>query len=198
MKELAKKEIDENNNSFFLELQKNSFKLQLVKKIAEVGNNYKQRVLEYKKSIQTYNIEIEKIKNKIVIAAASCNVEEKKLLMIEHELLFESKAYDSLQIKFSTYVDLIKENELSSLLDDIEVVELSLLNKELLRLNMLEIIEPKQVALKSLEIALKELEMDKAYFESIGLDKVSNFELENKSFLKQDSSEIVDTVEVDA
>lgn len=197
MKELAKKEIDENSNSFFLEFQKSSFSLQLVKKIAEVDKNYKQRVLEYKKNIQTYNIEIEKLKNKIVIAAESCNVEEKKLLMIEHELLFESKAYDSLQIKFSTYVDLIKENELSILLDDIEVVELSLLNKELLRLNMLEIIEPKQVALKSLAIALKELEMDKVYFEFIGLDKVSNSELENKFFLKEDSSEIVDTVEVD-
>jgi hypothetical protein len=198
MRELAKKEIDENNNGFFLELQKSSFKLQLIKKIAEVDKNYKQRVLEYKKNIQTYNIEIEKLKNKIVIAGESCNVEEKKLLMIEHELLFESKAYDSLQIKFSTYVDLIKEDELSILLDDIEVIELSLLNKELLRLNMLEIIEPKEVALKSLEIALKELEMDKVYFESIGLDKVSNFELENKSFLKEDSSKIVDTVELKA
>jgi hypothetical protein len=196
MKELAKKEIDEKDSNRIFELQKSSFKLQLVKKLAEIDSNYKQRVFKYKEQIQVYNIEIEKLKNKISIASTSYNKEEKILLMIEYELLFENKAYDSLQIKFSTYVNMIEEKELSILLDDIEVIELSLLNKELLRLNTLEIVEPKQLTLESLEMALKELEMNKAYFESMGLDKVSILQVENEDFWKQDNNEIVDTVEV--
>jgi len=173
---------DGSQSTQMLELQKSGFKLQLVEKLTEIDRRYKQGVLEYKENIQAYNIEIEKLKNKITLNREFCDEEEKNLLLMEHEIVFENKAYDKLQIKFSKYIYSIeelqdeyqdvldevrykatlkrKEKELFALLDDIEVIELSLLNKELLRLTMLETFEPEKEKLKHLDIALKELEMD--------------------------------------
>jgi DNA repair ATPase RecN len=202
------------------ELQKSGFKLQLVEKLTEIGRHYQEGVFEYKESIHAYNIEIEKLKNNIATQSASCDIEEKNLLMIEHELLFENRAYDKLQVKCTGFLNSIeelqteykdildeahynvtlkrKEKELFDCLDDIELSEISLLKKELERLNFLESFEPKQLELKRLELALKELEMEKNYFESMGLHKVSTVQLENKNFWSENPSEIVDTVEIES
>jgi len=208
----------ESSTSNISEIQKGDFKLQLVEKLAEIDRHYKEGVYKYKESIQAYNIEIEKLKNQIVSESEYCDKEEKNLLMIDHELLFESKAYDKLQVKFSGFLNSIeelqddykdildeaqykatlkrKEKELFECLDDIEIFEISLLNKELERLNLLESFEPKQIQLKRVKIALKELEMKKTYFESMGLHKVSSIQLENKSLSKEELSDVVDTVEI--
>jgi hypothetical protein len=213
-------DIENKNRSMnVVEVEKNEFKLQLIHKLNEIDRNYKRGVLEYKESIQAYNIEIEKLKNQIALESEYCDKEEKNLLMIEHELVFENKAYDKLQVQFSQFINSIeelkyeykdvldevryestlkrKEKELLELLDDIEVSELTLLNKELERLNVFECFEPKQVSLKRIKIVLKELEIEKAYFESIGLHKVSSIEVENKNFWKDGTSEIVDTIEIE-
>jgi len=50
--------------------------------------------------------------------------------------------------------------------------------------------------LKSLKVALKELELEKRYFESMGLQKVSSVQLENKSSSMEKLTEVVDTVEI--
>lgn len=225
--ELDKKKYDKktrstdikNKNMSLVEVKKNGFKLQLIHKLNEIDKSYKRGVLEYKESIQAYNIEIERLKNQITLEHEYCEKEEKNLLLIEHELLFENKAYDKLQVKFLGFINSIdelkneykdvldesryestlkrKEKELLELLDDVEVSELILLNKELERLNILESFEPKQMQLKRVKIALKELEMEKSYFESMGLHKVSSMQLENKDFWKKETSEVVDTVEVE-
>jgi hypothetical protein len=209
----------ENKKMNLIEVEKSGFKLQLVDKLNEIDRSYKRGVLEYKENIQSYIIEIEKLKSQIDLEREYSDKEEKNLLMLEHELVFESKAYDKLQVKFSQYINSIeelkneykdvldearytvtlkrKEKELFELLDDIEVSELILLNKELERLNIVECLEPKQIQLKKLKIALKELEMEKAYFESIGLHKVSSVQLENKNFWKEEFTEVVDTVEIE-
>jgi len=211
---------DKSTTSPVSELQKSGFKLQLVEKLREIGRYYQEGVFEYKESIQAYNIEIEKLKEKITTQSASCDIEEKNLLMIEHELVFENRAYDKLQVKCLGFLNSIeelqteykgildeahynatlkrKERELFESLDDIELSELSLLKKELERLNFLEVFEPKQLELKRLKLALKELEMEKNYFESMGLNKVSSVQLENKSFWSENPSEIVDTVEIES
>jgi len=200
--------------------QNSGFKLQLAEKLTEIGRHYQKGVFEYKESIQAYNIEIEKLKNKIENESLACDVEEKKLLMIEHELVFENRAYDKLQVKSTGFLNSIeelqteykdildethynntlkrKEKELFDCLDDIEHSEISLLNKELERLNFLEVFEPKKMELKRLKSALKELEMEKNHFESMGLEKVSTVQLENKNFWNDNSSEIVDTVEIES
>ena len=226
--ELAKKAEDkkpmskdiENENMNLVEVEKNEFKLQLLHKLNEIDRSYKYGVIEYKENIQAYNIEIEKLKNQIVLEGEYCDKEEKNLLLIEHELLFEGKAYDKLQVKFSQFINSIeelkneyqdlldevryevtlkrKEKELLDLLDDIEISELTILNKELERLNILENFEPKGVELKRTKILLKELEMEKAYFESMGLHKVTSVQVENKNFWKDESSEIVDTIEIES
>ena len=211
---------DESPSTHITELQKSDFKLQLVEKLTEVDRRYKHGVLEYKENIQAYNLEIEKLKNQIALESEYCEKEEKSLLMLEHELLFESKIYDKLQVKFSGFVHSIeeleneykdildevrykstlkrKEKELFECLDDIEVSELTLLNKELERLNILELFEPKQMQLKKVQISLKELEVKKTYFESMGLHKVSNVQVENKDFWKEKSTEVVDTIEIES
>lgn len=210
---------DGSNISKTLEFQKNGFKLELAEKLIEVDRRYKQGVSEYKENIQTYNIEIEKLKNKIILENEYCDKEEKKLLMIEHELVFENKVYDKLQTKFSQlfnsieelkneYKDLLdevhyevalkrKEKDLFECLDDIELSELALLNKELERLNILESFKPKQMEVKRIQLSLKELEMEKSYFESIGLHKVSTSRLENKAFWEEESFVVVDTIEIE-
>jgi len=81
--------------------------------------------------------------------------------------------------------------------DEIELAEISLLKKELERLNFLESFEPKQLELKRLKRALKELEMEKNHFESMGLHRVSTLQLD-KSVGSKASSEIVDTVEIES
>ena len=211
---------DEKSTALITELQKSGFKLQLVEKLTEIGRRYQEGVLEYKESIQAYNIEIEKLKNTIANESELCAIEEKNLLMIEHELVFENRAYDKLQVKCTGFLNSIeelqteykdildeahynatlkrKEKELFECLDDIELSEISLLKKELERLNFLESFEPKQLELKRLKLALKELEMEKNYFESMGLHKVSSVQLENKNFWSENPSEIVDTVEVES
>ena len=202
-----------------VEVEKSSFKLELIDKLNEIDRGYKHGVLQYKEKIHAYNIEIEKLKNQIDLESEEYKQEEKNIFGIEHELEFENKTYDKLQVKFSQIINSIeelksdykdildeveyervlkrKEKELFELLDDIEISELALLNKELKYLNMLESFEPKQIALKRVKIVLKELEMEKSYFESMGLYSVSNVQLDNKSFGKEKSSEIVDTVEVE-
>jgi len=211
---------DEKSTALITELQKSGFKLQLVEKLTEIGRRYQEGVLEYKESIQAYNIEIEKLKNTIANESELCAIEEKNLLMIEHELVFENRAYDKLQVKCTGFLNSIeelqteykdildeahynatlkrKEKELFECLDDIELSEISLLKKELERLNFLESFEPKQLELKRLKLALKELEMEKNHFESMGLHKVSSVQLENKNFWSENPSEIVDTVEVES
>jgi len=208
----------ENSSSNISEIQNGDFKLQLVEKLTEIDRHYKEGVFQYKESIQAYNIEIEKLKNQIDSEREYCDKEEKNLLMIDHELLFESKAYDKLQVKFAGFLNSIeelqndykdileesqytstlkrKEKELFECLDDIELFEISLLNKELERLNLLESLEPKQVQLKRVKTALKELEMEKTYFESMGLHNVSSIQLENKSLSKEELTDVVDTVEI--
>jgi hypothetical protein len=209
---------NDNKSMNLVEVEKSAFKLQLIHKLNEIDRNYKRGVLEYKENIQAYNIEIEKLKNQIILEREYCDKEEKNLLMIEHELVFESKAYEKLQVRFSSFINSIeelkneykdvleevryettlkrKEKEIFELLDDIEISELLLLNKELERLNMLEYFEPKQSELKRIKITLKELEMEKTYFESMGLHKVSSVQVENKSFWKEESREVVDTIEI--
>jgi len=209
---------DERTTTPITELQKSSLKLQWVEKLTEIGRRYQEGVFEYKETLHAYNLEIEKLKNQIATEGELCEKEERNLLMIEHELLFESKAYDTLQVKCTGFLNSIeelqmeykdileeadynatlkrKEKELFDCLDDIEHLEIALLNKELERLNFLEAFEPKQMALKRLKLSLKELEMEKNHFESMGLEKVSSVQLENKNFWDKNSSEIVDTVEI--
>lgn len=219
-RKLPSKDI-QNKNTNLIEIEKNGLKFQLIRKLNEIDKFYKRGLVEYKENIQAYNIEIEKLKNQITFESEYCDKEEKRLLFIEHELGFESNIYEKLQVKFSQFINSIeelkneykdvldevryrttlkrKEKELFELLDDIEVSELTLLNKELERLNVVEKLEPKQVQLKKVKIALKEIEMEKSYFESMGLHKVSSVEgIENKSFWNaEETSEVVDTVEVD-
>jgi len=219
-KQTALTKNDESLRTPITELQKSGFKLHLVEKLTEVGRHYQEGVFEYKESLQAYNIEIEKLKSKIENESLACDVEEKNLLMIEHELVFENRAYDKLQVKCTGFLNSIeelqteykdildethynatlkrKERELFDCLDDVEHSEISLLNKELERLNFLEAFEPKQLELKRLKLALKELEMEKSHFESMGLHKVSSVQLENKNFWNDNSSEIVDTVEIES
>jgi len=201
-------------------LQKSGLELELVEKLAEIGREYQEGVFEYKESLQAYNREIEKLKNQIATQSELCDKEEKNLLMIEHELLFETKAYDALQVKCTgflnsleelqmEYKDILeeadyratvkrKEKELFDCLDEIELAEISLLKKELERLNFLESFEPKQLELKRLQTALKELEMEKNHFESMGLHRVSTLQLDKRSAGSEASSEIVDTVEIES
>lgn len=218
-KKSISKNNSENKNMSLVEVEESRFKLQLIHRLHEIDRRYKHGVLEYKENIQVYNIEIEKLKNQIVLESEFCDQEEKNILIIEQELLFESKAYDKLQVKFSQFINSIeelkseykdvldevryevtlkrKEKELFEFLDEIEVSELTLLNKELERLNRLEFFEPKQMKVKKLKIELKELEMEKSYFESMGLHKVANVQLENKKFWESASIEVVDTIEID-
>lgn len=218
--EISNSSKNENKETTFLAVQENGFKLQLVHKLNEIDSLYRQGVTEYKESIQRYNIEIEKFKYKIDEAREVCIEKEKKLLEVENRVAFESKTYEKLQAKalekISSIVELQdeyrvvldeedykkslqrKENELLDCLDDIESVELILLNIELENLNLLELLEPKRRDLTELTLLLKEIEMEKAHFESMGLHKVANVQLENKNFWNEGSTEIVDTIEIES
>jgi hypothetical protein len=195
-------------------LESSDIRMNTLLKIKEIDLLYKKGMNQYTQSIHRYNIEIEKLKIEVELENKKNEKEEKILFTIESILNHECKLFETLQHKFTqkaeAFIELRdeykesldehiyrekyirKENELFVVIDEIEEKELSLLNQELEKINLSNILVKKLRRVEELERSLKELELEKGYFESTGLNQISNLQLEEKP-----SNTIVDTIIMD-
>ena len=166
-------------------------KLELIDKIHELDGRYKEGIQAYTQQIQNYNIEIKTLKKKLESEERLLLNKERTIFVIESSIKSEESSLEKLHFKFEKRVDSLYalQNEYKSILDtkqyeesrvrkeqdieevllDLEELELSLLNKELERLNLLALLEPKRKELKELKSELERLELKKEYFESTAL-----------------------------
>jgi len=198
-----------------LSIDENEIKKSIISKINEMDMQYKQGTLNYTEKLHRYNIEIEKIKSEIDIENIK-NLEDQKILFAAESILeYESKAFETLHHKFIQKVESVvelrdeykesleehvynekyarKKRELSLLVDDIEEKEMSLLNKELEKINLSNAFSQKLKRVEELKVSLQELELEKGYFESTELQKLSYLQPE-QLLLKGEETQIVDTV----
>ena len=176
----------------------------------EIESLYQQGTIVYTEGIRRYSLEIEKIKNKIDIEYQNKKAYEETLLVLDKAVEYEEKLLNTINIQFSQKINSIeelkneyqeilkvreytkllkrKERELSLILDEIEEREMTVLHKELERLNILEKVEPIRREIQRLHQIMQELELEKEYFASTKLHQIPQLSLSYKK------EEFVDTV----
>jgi len=210
-------EIKEEKKSLSSELvpiTETDIKMSIFSKIKEIDTLYKKGVLQYSETLQRYNIEIEKLKSEIGIETQRNIQEERCFFASETVLKHESKLFEQLHHKFSQKVSSLtelrdeykesleetvyntkliqKENELFSIIEEIEEKEIALLNQELEKINLSNILAKKLAKVEILKRSLKEIELEKNYFESTELQKLSYLNTEQLT-LSSKPNEVVDT-----
>lgn len=190
-----------------------SLKLDFIGKIQEIDTLYKENMSLYKEGISKLNLQIEIVKNKIATKKETLLVDEQAVNALEMSLTYEEHFIDKLNVKFTQKIDSLyelqteykasmekeqyeklltqKEHELQELLSEIEEQELTLLNMELERINQVNLLAPKLALVKELEEELKNLELEKTYFESSELN--NQMLLAGKSEPKNNEEETIDT-----
>ena len=179
--------------------------------IMKTENYYKQGIIAYEEGIHRYVMEIEKLKNQINSQAKNNEKEKQALLVIESQITSEEKLLERLNEQFSQkvksieelkieYRDMIdgaeynkllsrKKKELFEVLDEIEELEMTLLGKELERVNLLGKLEPRQRIIEEIEADLRELELEKEHFESTKLHQIPQLDTKQNN-----PDDVVDTV----
>jgi len=195
-------------------LDDTAMKMSIISKITEIDRLYKKGVIQYTETVHRYNIEIEKLKSEIELESKKNSEEQRVLFSVESILEYECKLFESLHHKFTQKMESLielreeykesleesiynekfsrKERELFICIDEIEEKEIALLNQELEKINLSNILGKKLKKVEELTRSLKELELEKSYFESTGLNQISNLKIEH-----QTPNEVVDTVIMD-
>ena len=195
-------------------LSDTQIKMSVISKIQEIDGLYKRGTLEYTESIHRYNIEIEKLKSQIEVENSKNAEEERALFAVENIIDYEVKLFESLHHKFTQKLESLvelrdeykgsleesiyndkfsrKERELTMLLDEIEEKEISILNRELEKINLSTILGKKLKIVEELIRSLKEIELEKSYFESTELQKISYLN-RNSHNAKDERPQLVET-----
>ena len=210
----AQKEENKNLSSELVPLSDTDIKMSIFSKIKEIDSLYKKGVLQYSETLQRYNIEIEKLKSEIEAERQKNSQEEREFFAVETVLEHESKLFEQLHHKFTQKVSsltelrdeykesleetvynlkyLQKENELFNVIEEIEEKEITLLQQELEKINLSNILAKKLKKVEELQRSLKEIELEKNYFESTELQKLSYINPEQLT-LASKPKEVVDT-----
>ncbi len=180
-----------NNHLIAFNMQKRLFST-----INELDRVYTERILAYSETLQRYNVDIEKLKNDIAINEKDVSKAERELIADETLIEYESKNFEKLHTEFSKQIALLNELEdeykivlskeeyqkkvaskkriLLDLLEEISEKESLLLNKELERLNHYAQHQERKKVVEKLHNELRELELEKGYFESTELQKMTS------------------------
>jgi len=191
----------------------NSVTMQAIRTIEQ---HFKQSTSAYIEKIQGYNIEMGKVKNSISSLEKSREKEENRLLEIQAKLNYETQLLERLNGDFLQHVKSVselkneyketvdaqeyakllknKENELRSLLDEIEELEIILLNGELERLNLFSKLEPKRQNIVELKVVLRDLELEKEHFESTKIHQIAQLGFMDDKEASVNQDEVVDTI----
>ena len=188
-------EVEENSN-YTLMTQPESESQQRVSVVAvrEIENHYREGIIAYTEGLSRYVLEISKLKANISTEKKLIEKDEAVLLVLERGVGYDEKLLDknndtfsqkihSLQELDREYKDMLenkeyqkldtrKKHELQEILDEIEGLEMTLLQRELERLNMLIKLEPKRRLIRELKGELTELRLDKEYFEATKIHQI--------------------------
>jgi chromosome segregation ATPase len=207
-------DISENVGNSLTIVQNNNTAEQLPVIANEIDSYYKQGAMLYAETMGRYNIEIEKLQNRIKRAKSNKHKEETKLLALEQELALDYRVLEQLQDEFmqklnsieelnAEYKELIDEagyrkllshktRELKRVENKIDELEISYLSNELEHINLLSKLEPKRRYIDTLVENIKELELEKEHFAVTKLHQ-----LPQMAFTHNDNShknkEVVDT-----
>ena len=184
----------------------------------KIDNTYKEGMYIYSEKLSQYALEIENIKAQINALYKAKDTQEQELKTIEkeldHEERFLKKLNETFNLKIHSidelkteYADLMeaneynkilkrKTNELSLALDEIEEVEITLLQQELERINLLKKLNPKRQEISALKD--KKLELEKEYFSLKKLHQLPQLSLESEEeitteIIENDSKEAVNS-----
>ena len=213
--EESSSEVHTEPSSELVAVTETDIKMSIFSKLKEIDTLYKKGVLQYSETLQRYNIEIEKLKSEIELESQKNSNEERAFFATETVLEHESKQFEQLHHKFTQKVAsltelrdeykesleesiynvklLQKENELFTVMEEIEEKEISLLNQELEKINLSNILAKKQSKVEGLKRSLKEIELEKNYFESTELQKLSYLNPEQLRLPSGKPKEVVDT-----
>ena len=183
--------------------------------INEIDNYYKQGAMVYAEGVSRYNVEIEKLLNRIEKEVNDKQKEETTLLALEQELAIDLRVLEQLQDEFIQKLHSIEElnteykalldeegytklftqkrRELHKVQDKIEELEITCLSHELERINTLALLEPKRRYIDTLKENVKELELEKEHFASTKLHQLPQMGLSSNVVTNENSEEIVDT-----
>ncbi len=164
--------------------------------INELDRLYKEGIRAYSETLQRYNVDIEKLKNEIDVKEKDVAKAERELIadetLIEYESKNFEKSHNELTKQIASLGELVDEYKtvlskeeyrkkvaskkriLLDLLEEISEKESLLLNKELERLNHYGQHQERKKVVEKLHNELKELELEKGYFESTELQKITS------------------------
>ena len=193
----------------------------LLSTINELDRRYKEEISLYSEKLQRYNVDIEKLRAKITVKEKEVSEAERELIADETLIEYESKNFEKLHNELSTkiaslseladeYKSVLSKEEYSkkvaskkrtllALLEEISEKESLLLNKELERLNHFSTHKERKKLLEQLQSEVKELELEKSYFESTELQKITPIKGSGlSSEAVEVLPEVVDTDVIDA
>ena len=188
--------VEQNENLSTNHLIAFNMEKRLFSTINELDRLYKEGITAYSETLQRYNVDIKKLKNEITIKAKDVAEAEKKLIADETLIEYESKNFEKLHNELSKQIALLseladeyksvlseveyrkkvasKKRTLLNLLEEISEKESLLLNKELERLNHFTHYQERKKMLEQLYSELKDIELEKGYFESTELQKITS------------------------
>ena len=189
-------EIDENSNSTLIDKSEIESQPRVsVVAVREIEDSYREGIIAYTEGLSRYVLEISKLKANISTEKKFIEKDEALLLLLERGVGYDEKLLEknndtfsqkihSLQELDREYKDMLenkeyqkldtrKKHELQEILDEIEELEMTLLQRELERLNMLVKLEPKRRLIRELESELTELRLDKEYFEATKIHQIT-------------------------
>ena len=188
-------EIEENSNCTLIDKSEIESQPRVsVVAVRELENNYREGIIAYTEVLSRYVLEISKLKVNISTEKKLIEKDEALLLLLERGVGYDEKLLaknndtfsqkihslqeldreykDMLENKEYQKLDTRKKHELQEILDEIEELEMTLLQRELERLNMLVKLEPKRRLIRELESELTELRLDKEYFEATKIHQI--------------------------
>ncbi len=165
------------------EEQKNFPTHQLATALFEIDRKYQEQFAHFLNELHTINSEIEQLEKNIDLIKESIAKEEEELqklsLSIEAELLHLERLNEKLINKVSVALEMKKIDSLSKsyeaiiqeLNEDIRVLEIDILQKELQKENLQLKIMPSKQKITELQESINKLQVQKKYIESLGLQK---------------------------
>lgn len=169
----------------------------------KIDNSYKEGIQHYTEALTQFNLEIKALKNQIETLDNANKHEEEKLKILEKEIDYEERFLQKLNENFTQKVNSIDElktqyshliqndeyntilqkkiNELQLALDEIEELEITLLQQELERVNLLILLNPKQQKILELKENLNKLELEQEYYALNKLQQLPQLAHENSN-----------------
>jgi len=188
-----------------LEAQKQQY--HSLHKVRDIEVQFRKGIIAYGDGLSRYSLEIAKLKANRSIEKKLIEKDEAALLLLERQVGYDEKLLQKYNNNFSKKIHSIQElnreykemldneeylkldkrklDELQEILDEIEELEMTVLLRELDRVNLLLKLEPKRRVILTLERELQELKLDKAYFESTKLQQIAL--ISNKEKPKDDT-----------